>query len=114
MKFWELFARLLTYVLGRVKIIQDGEYSIILVKRLVPKWAAGQTWGRVIILKSGLETNRGLIEHEKVHTEQWHNLGFWFPFVYGWLMILSAKKHGVRLAYHNHPFETEARHKSGH
>jgi hypothetical protein len=92
----------------------SGEARVIIVKRLLPTWAAAQTWGRIIFIKGAYARSDKLISHEKIHIDQWKKRGFFFPFVYFWLMLKSAKKNGFKKAYHEHPYEVEARDKSGH
>ena len=114
MRFWELFAKLYCFFLGKMASWKDGEATVIIVKRMFPKWALAQTWGRIVIFKFGYNRDPGVMKHELVHVTQWKKHGFFFPFKYIYLMIRSALKHGAKKAYYNHPYEIEAREISGH
>lgn len=64
---------------GRIR--RDGDLIILTG---LPKWAfkrGGVTVGRVYLTRDN--DGPGVIEHEKVHVEQWRKYGFWMPVLYG-------------------------------
>lgn len=108
MILWEIFARMLSLFLQpRGYEIKDG-LTLIYVNRLIPNWAAAQTWGRIILLKYYDER---LLSHEKVHVEQWKKLGFLFPLAYVLNSIIQIIK--GKHPYFDNKYEVEARNKSG-
>lgn len=76
---------------------------LIWVPFLIPNWAAGQTWGRFILLnrQHAEHVNAGLIAHELVHVMQWRQHGI---LGFAWKYLTGLIKHG----YKAHPFELEA------
>jgi len=79
----------------------DLPVSIIRVPWLIPRWARAQVWGRVILLRRGVEISEQLLAHELAHVMQWRALGI-FPFMFHYLMGL------FRYGYQRHPLELEA------
>lgn len=63
------------------KVRRDGDLIILTG---LPKWAfkrGGVTVGRVYLTRDN--DGPGVIDHEKVHVEQWRRYGFWMPLLYG-------------------------------
>ena len=46
-------------------------YIIIYTSRFIPLWAAGCTYGPVILIRPEYRNDKGLLEHERVHVKQW-------------------------------------------
>jgi hypothetical protein len=64
---------------GRVR--RDGDLIILTG---LPRWAfkrGGVTVGRVYLTRDN--DGPSVIEHEKVHVEQWRKYGMWMPVLYG-------------------------------
>lgn len=110
MVFWEAVARLWARLLGLLREKDRYGVSLLVVQRLVPRWAAAQTWGRVILVVSGYEDSP-VIAHELIHVTQWQRYGFWFPLAYLWGSFVAWVLGGQ--PYRDNPFEIEARVKSG-
>lgn len=110
MWFWSLIAK----IYGKLFLSSLWSYgyngvTIMTVKRLFPKFAVAQTWGKVIFIRNGYYFEGRLARHELAHVEQWKRLGFFFPFVYFFLMFKTALKEGFnKNAYSRHPMEIEA------
>jgi hypothetical protein len=73
-----------------------------IVKSLIPSWAIGQTWGRIILIKNKCDGPR-LRRHESVHVDQWNRLG-WFGLGFMVAYLWENIKHG----YNNNKYEKEA------
>ena len=110
MRFWEIFAR---QVLGRyygiIKEEKKFGYRLITVKKMIPKWAGGQTWGHIIFVLPACVNDKALIVHERKHVEQWTKHGFWFVPLYVFSCIIAGIKYGKSKAYEMSVFEVEAR-----
>lgn len=110
MFFWSFIAR----IYGRLFLsplwsYQHNKVTIVVVRRLFPKFAAAQTWGSTIFVRNGYYFEGRLARHELAHVEQWKRLGLLFPPVYFFLMLKTALKEGFnRNAYTQHPMEIEA------
>lgn len=75
---------------------------ILMVPRLIPRWAKAQAWWNVILVRKGVDLSEMLLAHELAHVVQWRTLGvFRFMLRYVRLLIL----HG----YEAHPMEQDAR-----
>lgn len=76
---------------------------LVWVPFLIPNWAAGQTWGRFILLNRKYKEviDAKLVAHELVHVVQWKQHGvFGFGLKYLWQLF--------RYGYDKHPLEEEA------
>lgn len=107
MIFWEWVGYLLAKICGLKRVIKSDGLNFLVVNRLIPSWAAAQTWGRnILILEEGLDHDL-LIEHEKVHVAQWKQYGILFPIYY----LSSSIKAWLRGEdpYKNNIYEEEAR-----
>ncbi len=90
----------------------DPDVEVWLVSRMFPRWAAGQAWGNVILIRRawwGRPQTARLVEHEYRHVVQWRRYRNAFLFVYlaGWLWALL--RFGPRQAYFMNWMEREAR-----
>jgi hypothetical protein len=83
-----------------------GKYSTVyIVKRMFPKWAGAQTFGKIILVRDAAPSIQ-MLRHEACHTEQYRRydlFGVGFFFVYLWQWISRGFKYG-RI-----PLEVEAR-----
>ena len=75
---------------------------IVRVPWLIPGWARAQAWGRVILVKRGVQLTRDLLAHELAHVLQWRALGA------GGFMWRYAC-HQIRRGYRENPLEISAR-----
>jgi hypothetical protein len=90
----------------------DPRVELWLVDRLVPKWACGQAWGNVILLRRDHWQHPGvldLIAHEYVHVLQWRRYGSAFLLAYVLASVGALCRYGPRGAYLMNRFEREAR-----
>ena len=80
--------------------------------KLFPEGIDGFTLGQRIFIKKGFENDEYLINHEKIHSAQYKELGIpMFIILYLWYFIkLAITKQGMSLAecYRMIPFEQEA------
>jgi len=93
---------ILSIFCGRVSKQQQELITYCTVKSLIPGWAVGQTWGRIILIKEGYD-GPSLRKHELVHTTQWERLG-WFGFGFIVAYLWESILHG----YANNKYEKEA------
>lgn len=94
------------------------EPTVRVVNSLVPNWAVAVSLpGDTILVKRGWETYPGVIEHEKVHLEQYHRygtIGFLTRyFILATAGMLKAGSTDPTKWYRYHPFEVEAIRRSG-
>jgi hypothetical protein len=75
---------------------------IFRVPWLIPGWARAQAWGRVILVKRGVQLTEDLLAHELAHVLQWRILGA------GRFMWQYAG-HQLRQGYDQNPLEITAR-----
>ncbi len=75
---------------------------IFRVPWLIPGWARAQVWGRVILVKRGVQLTEDLLAHELAHVLQWRTLGA------GRFMWRYAG-HQIRHGYDQNPLEITAR-----
>lgn len=90
----------------------DDATEVWLVPRMVPGWAAGQAWGRIILIRHDcwdLPRIDHLLAHEYRHVEQWRRYGSAFVLIYTAAFFWALVRYGPRLAYHMNRFEREAR-----
>lgn len=90
----------------------DEATEIWLVARLLPRWAAGQAWGRIILIRRDQWDHprlERLLAHEYRHVEQWRRYGSAFVLAYTGAWLWALVRYGPRLAYHMNRFEREAR-----
>jgi hypothetical protein len=92
---------------------KELQARVYVVNWLIPNWAAGQTWGSVILVKHHVMNNKQLLEHELVHVKQWRKLGIFFIPAYIWASIVAAFKYGPKSGYRMNKFEVEARKEAG-
>jgi hypothetical protein len=97
------------YAGDAVRAASQKPVRLFVFERLIPKWAAGQTWGDTILVTAGYEKDDSLIRHELVHVEQWHRYGNFFPLLYAWQWLAAATQHGWSNAYWYNIFEVQAR-----
>jgi len=93
---------ILSFLCGRISSAQQELITYWTVKNLIPSWAVGQTWGRIILIKEGYDST-SLRKHELVHTVQWQRLG-WFGFGFIAAYLWESIIHG----YANNKYEKEA------
>jgi hypothetical protein len=86
-----------------------GEVRFIPCKRLLPNWAAAQTWGEVILFKAiyDFETQTKIFKHELAHVDQWQILGPLFFVLYPLASLLALLTGGHY--YKDNAFERDAR-----
>lgn len=92
--------------------LPDSKVQVWLVRRLMPKWAAGQAWGNVILLQqTAWKTSHtdSLLRHEYRHVLQWRRYGSLFLLLYPFCSLWATVRHGPRMAYWMNRFEREAR-----
>ncbi len=75
---------------------------IFRVPWLIPGWACAQAWGRVILVKRGVQLTENLLAHELAHVLQWRALGAG-RFI--WRYAGQQLRHG----YDQNPLEKTAR-----
>ena len=93
---------ILSFILGRVSNQQIDGITFQIVKHLIPTWAAGQTWGKIILIKKDCDWP-SLRKHELVHTTQWKKLGW-----YGLGFIVAYLFESIKYGYDNNKYEIEA------
>lgn len=88
---------------------QGHTAHIHVVKRMMPSWAIGQTWGEYVFVRPARRTDYTLLKHEVIHVKQWSEHGFLFlpKYVIGYFQ--SWRIHGRKQAYRFNRFEVEAR-----
>lgn len=113
-----LIGSILAYFLGTLTktdaIIRGNRVKIYAVKRLIPKWAVGQTWGNIILMRGEYATNTKILTHEAIHVEQWEKYSIFFIPLYILFTIEAATRYGIKQGYRENRFEKEARLLSGH
>lgn len=63
-------------VVGKVRL---GRYGIVFYRSFgVPRGSAGIAYGPIVFIRPEYEGDRGLLEHELVHTRQFWNPLKWF------------------------------------
>lgn len=68
--------------MGRVRF---GKYGIVFYFSFgVPRGSCGVAYGPVVFIRPAYARDRGLLEHELVHTRQFWNPGKWFMGRLGW------------------------------
>lgn len=105
----DIIAWVLKIVYGAKFIRNYNRANVYLVQRIIPKWAAAQTWGEHIFVRVGKQNERALLKHEFVHVTQWRKYGWTFIPRYIWATIIAIKKHGWGNGYTMNAFEKEAR-----
>ena len=75
---------------------------IFRVPWLIPGWARAQVWGRVILVKRGVQLTEDLLAHELAHVLQWSALG---AGRFMWRYVSHQLRHG----YDHNPLEITAR-----
>jgi len=94
-------------------VAPENGVRLVFVDGLFPSWAAAQTIGRTVFVKSYFLHFRGyqdelvwLLSHELVHVKQWKKYGFLFAILYPMasLLALVRGKH----YYRDNRFEREA------
>lgn len=90
---------------------------LLVVRRLVPAWAGATTFGRLVLVRAGWADHPGLLEHERVHVEQYARYGAaGFLLRYGWGCLAAwarARSLDPWRWYPHHPLEAEAVRRSG-
>ena len=98
----------LSFLYGRERKLEGLSRSrtVWFVKRMMPGWAAAQTWGRIILVV-GDRADGHLLRHELEHVRQWETLGLW-----GIVFMLKYLWYTIRFGYWNNPLEVDARENS--
>lgn len=92
--------------------------KIVIVRKLIPKWAFAQTVGTTVFIKdynfehldSFIEDIKNVFPHEYIHVLQYRNIGnmfFFYYFLDSFLKFLQGKHY-----YYDNVYEKEAREKS--
>ena len=92
----------LSFFFGRISKEKEEKITYIMVRRLIPGWAVGQTWGNIILIRQRCD-GQYLRKHELVHVEQWKRLG-WGGLGFIVAYLFETIKHG----YDNNKYENEA------
>jgi cytochrome c-type biogenesis protein CcmH/NrfF len=95
-------------------------YVEVIVKRTIPKWAMGQTFGFVIVYSgpiykerfkslswAAVDRERRIVRHERRHVLQSMIFGPLFPIMYGFGLVYAVVRR--RNWYKDNPFEIDAR-----
>lgn len=102
--------RLLAWLFGGKSIGRSAYgFEMIVCPRLIPNWAAAQTFADIVLIKPGYERSDRLLSHEAVHVRQWRQWGWLFPMLYIGASLLAALRYGLRQGYAMNAFEVEAR-----
>jgi hypothetical protein len=100
--------------LALVPLVDRTRARIVRVPWLAPGTSA-MTLGRLILVRTGHESDEALLAHELVHVRQWRELGG-LPFLREYLgTYWRGRRRGLghRDAYLAIPFEVEARRLAG-
>lgn len=109
MKFWMYLFRILMIlsIPRKIETLYYEGHNLIIIHNCIMPWAKGFTIGTDIYINGKPKhTERALIHHEYIHTLQWKELGWKFPFLYYWSGLKAFAK-GKRMYYDN-AFEVEA------
>lgn len=90
----------------------DDATEVWVVPRMLPRWAAGQAWGRVILIRHDRWDRPcldDLLAHEYVHVKQWRRYGSAFVLAYLGASAWALVRYGPRHAYRMNRFERQAR-----
>lgn len=90
----------------------DETIEVWIVPRMWPRWAAGQAWGHIILIRRDQCDHPrldALLAHEYVHVEQWRRYGCAFVFAYAAASIWATVRYGPCQAYRMNRFERQAR-----
>jgi hypothetical protein len=90
----------------------DPSTQVWLVRRMLPRWAIGQAWGRVILVRRDYWDHprvARLLAHEYCHVRQWRRYGSAFILAYLAASVWALARYGPRSAYRMNRFEQEAR-----
>lgn len=102
---------------GVDKVVEsENGVRLVFVDGLFPSWAAAQTIGRTVFVKSYFLHFRGyrdelvwLLSHELVHVQQWRKYGILFAILYPMASLLALIK--GKHYYRDNRFEREAEEK---
>jgi len=111
------FNKIIAWIMGKIygasfhRVYFGGDNktaNIFEVKRLIPKWASGQTIGESIFLKPHLLEDQHILRHEYTHVQQFRKLGMFFIPCYYWASIVAAKQFGFKKVYSMNKYEIQA------
>ena len=106
---WALPGTLVGLVLALVGGPQGGFWHRgvlwVRVSRIIPRWAAAQTWGGVVLTRYE-KSPLAMLRHEDRHATQWAILGVLFMLAYPLASLVASLK-GAHY-YHGNWFEVDA------